>query len=222
VFPKDPTMSPRRTQPPHFEPEPALLPIDPDVARLQARLAAATKDELVALVERLASSSEELAARIDYLTDPSAAAKPLQRRIGAIRSGRRFIAYADTRDVAAEMAAIVEDIRCDVLPRDAEKAAALAQKLFCLDQVIFDRADDSAGLIGDELRAACVLWLDAAAAVRSTNADRAPIGRRSCTSFTRPMTMGFVSRYWSRRIASCARTSCGPWQRPSSKMREGR
>jgi hypothetical protein len=172
VFPKDPTMSRRRTQPPHFEPEPALSPIDPDVARLQARLAAATKGELVALVERLAGSSEELAARIDYLTDPSAAAKALQRRIGAIRSGRRFVAYADTRDVAAEMATIVEDIRFDVLPRDAEKAAALAEKLFCLDQVIFDRADDSDGLIADELRAACVLWLDAAAAVRSTNADR--------------------------------------------------
>jgi hypothetical protein len=36
-----------------------------------------------------------------------------------------------------------------------------------LDAVIFNRADDSDGLIGDELRAACVLWLEAAAAVRS-------------------------------------------------------
>jgi len=161
-------MSPRRTQAPHVEPAPPLSPIDPDAEWLQGRLAAATKEELVALVERLASSSEELAARIDYLTDPSAAAKALQRRIGAIRSGKRFIAYADAPEVAAEIATIAEDIRCDVLPRDAEKAAALAEKLFCLDQVIFDRADDSDGLIGDELRAACVLWLDAAAAVRAT------------------------------------------------------
>jgi hypothetical protein len=70
-------MSPRRTPAPHVEPAAPLSPIDPDAEWLQGRLAAATKEELVALVERLASSSEELAARIDYLTDPSAAAKAL-------------------------------------------------------------------------------------------------------------------------------------------------
>ena len=53
------------------------------------------------------------------------------------------------------------------LPRDPEKAEAIAEKLFCLDRVIFERADDSDGHIGDELRAACVLWLDAAAAMRA-------------------------------------------------------
>jgi hypothetical protein len=37
--------------------------------------------------------------------------------------------------------------------------------------VIFERADDSDGHIGDELRAACVLWLDAAAAVRAKKTD---------------------------------------------------
>lgn len=109
--------------------------------------------------------------RIDYVTDPSAAARTLQRRISAIRGGKRFIAYGDTRQVAAEMATIAADIRSDVLPRHPEKAAALSEKLFCLDQVIFDRADDSDGSIGDELRAACVLWLDSAAAVRATNAE---------------------------------------------------
>ena len=164
-------MSPRRTQAHDVEPEPGLPPTDPVVERLRPRLAAATRQELVALVERLASSSEELAARIDYVTDPGAAAKALQRRISAIRGGKRFIAYGETRQVAAEMTTIVADIRTDILPRDPQKAAALAEKLFCLDQVIFERADDSAGLIGDELRAACVLWLDAAAAVRTMNAD---------------------------------------------------
>ena len=111
-----------------FGPEPALSPADPTLERIRTRLAAASKEELVALVERPASGSEELAARIDY-------------------------------------------VGTDVLPRDADKAMVLAEKLFCLDQVIFDRADDSNGSIGDELRAACVLWLDAAAEVRATNTD---------------------------------------------------
>jgi len=161
-------MSLRRTQAPH-EPELGLSPTEPTVERVRPRLETCTKEELVALVERLASGSEELVARLDYLTDPSAAAKTLQRRISAIRGGKRFIEYGDTREVAAELATIAEDIRTDVLPRDAEKALALAEKFVCLDQVIFDRADDSDGLIGDELRATCVLWLDAAASVRATN-----------------------------------------------------
>jgi hypothetical protein len=164
-------MSPRRTQTPDVEPESSLSLSDPATERRRRRVAAATKDQLVALVERLASGSEELAARIDYVTDPAAAGKAIQRRISAIRGGKRFIAYGESRQVAAETAMIANDIRTDVLPRDPEKAAALAEKLICLDQVIFDRADDSDGRIGDELRAACVLWLDAAAAARATTAQ---------------------------------------------------
>jgi hypothetical protein len=161
-------MSARRTWAPEAEPELGSLPTDPIAQRLRPRLVSATKEELVTLIERLASGPE-LVARIDYLTDPSAAAKALQRRISAIRGGKRFIAYGDSREVAAEMAEIAEDIRTDVLPRDPEKAEVLAQKLICLDQVIFDRVDDSDGIIGDELRGACTLWLDAAAAVRATH-----------------------------------------------------
>lgn len=84
-------MSPRRTDVRDVEPASRLSPANPAVERLGSRLAAATKEELVALVKRLASGSEELAARIDYVTDPTAAGKALQRRIGAIRAGKRFI-----------------------------------------------------------------------------------------------------------------------------------
>jgi len=108
-----------------------------------------------------------MAARVDYLTEPSAAATDLQRRIRAIRNGTRFVPYGETRGFAAEIATIAEDIRKDVLPRDPDKAVALAEKLIGLDQVIFERSDDSSGVIGYELREACVLWLDAAAAVRT-------------------------------------------------------
>jgi len=164
-------MSPRRTQTPNAEPEFGLSPTDPAMEGRRPRLAAASKEDLIALLERLASNSEELAARIDYMTRPSAAAAALQRQISAIRGGKRFIAYGESCQVAAEIGTIAEDIRADILPRDPEQAAALAEKLFCLDRVIFERADDSNGHIGDELRAACVLWLDAAAAVRATKTD---------------------------------------------------
>src|SRR5882757_3405764 len=54
-----------------------------------------------------------------------------------------------------------------------ERLAADSEKLFSLDEVIFNRADDSGGSIGSELREACVLWLDAAAATRAANAGGA-------------------------------------------------
>jgi hypothetical protein len=138
---------------------------------MQAKLAAASKDDLVRLIERLAADSAEISARLDYLTDPDAAAKALQGRMRSIRSNRRFVSYGEAREVAAELRVIAVDIRADVLPKDPLKAAALAERLFSLDDVIFDRADDSDGVIGDELRAACVLWLDAAAAARKVHAS---------------------------------------------------
>lgn len=165
-------MCARRTHTPDNEREIDSQPLPPDPAaeRRRAGLGAATREDLVSLVERLASSSEEMAARIDYLTDPSAAATDLQRRIRAIRNGTHFVACGEARGVAAEIATIAEDIRKDVVPKDPDKAIALAEELFGLDRVIFERADDSNGVIGYELREACVLWLDAAAAVRERSA----------------------------------------------------
>lgn len=136
-----------------------------------SKLRAASKDELITLIERLAADSDEVSSRLDYLTDPGAAAKALQGRIRSIRSNKRFVSYAEAREVAAELGVIAADIRADVLPKDPLKAAALAEKLFSLDEVILDRADDSDGMIGDELKAACVLWLDAAAAARKVGAS---------------------------------------------------
>ena len=43
-------------------------------AALRARLQSRTKDQLIALVERVACDSPELASRIDYLTDQATAA----------------------------------------------------------------------------------------------------------------------------------------------------
>jgi uncharacterized protein YigA (DUF484 family) len=137
---------------------------------LHAKLESASKADLIALVKRLATDSDALAARIDYLTNPDTAANTLQHRIKSIRGG--FIRYAEVREVAAEIDASAADIRTDVLPRNPMRARTLAEKLFSLDQVIFNRADDSSGAIGAALRDACVLWLDAAAGDRAASPDQ--------------------------------------------------
>jgi hypothetical protein len=138
---------------------------------LHSRLQSVSKDELVALIERLATDSDELAQRIDYLTDPVSAVKTLQRQITSIRNGRTFVDYRGSHELAREIGKIATDIEADVLPRDPSAALSLAEKLLALDQKIFDRADDSGGSIGQELRDVCVLWLKCAAAVRAASAS---------------------------------------------------
>jgi hypothetical protein len=149
---------------------PECAPDSPAPDCLRSKLGTASKEELLMLIERLAADSVEVSARIAYLTDPDAAGKALQGRIRSIRSRQRFVSYSEVHEVAADIGVIAADIRADVLPKAPLSAAALAEKLFSLDEVIFNRVDDSSGLIGDELRAAGVLWLDAAAAVRNTDA----------------------------------------------------
>jgi hypothetical protein len=73
---------------------------------LRARLQAYTKEQLVALVERVTSDSPELAARIDYLTDHATAVKSLQRHIAGLRNGRRFVSYRESGEVAEQIASL--------------------------------------------------------------------------------------------------------------------
>jgi hypothetical protein len=114
-----------------------------------------------------------MASRIDYLTNPSAAAKTLQRRIASIRNGKGFVDYRGSSALAAEIDAIAHDIEADILPGDPSSALTLAEKLIALDAKIFERADDSGGSIGFSLRNSCVLWLTAAASVRAATGEGA-------------------------------------------------
>jgi hypothetical protein len=97
---------------------------------LRARLELASREKLIEVIERLAADSAESAARINYLTDSSAAVKMLERRISSIRSGKRFVSYGESRNLAAEIATIAADIRADLLITDPAKAMTLAEKLF--------------------------------------------------------------------------------------------
>jgi hypothetical protein len=51
----------------------------------------------------------------------------------------------------------------ELLPRDPSAALALFEAFNEADAAWFDRADDSDGMIGDAVRAACRHWLQAAA-----------------------------------------------------------
>ena len=66
-----------------------------------------------------------------------------------------------------ELQAWLEQVEHELMPRDPAEALALAEAFIQCDEVFFNRADDSSGVIGDAIRAACVLWLKAASRCES-------------------------------------------------------
>ena len=57
------------------------------------------------------------------------------------------------------------------MPQDPAEALALAVAFIEADEVFPNRADDSSGVIGDAMHAACVLWLRAASRCESPAGD---------------------------------------------------
>ncbi len=109
----------------------------------------------------------------------SRAHRELQASINGMAVGllnsKRFVNYGGSREIAAQIDALADDIEADILPVDPAAALSLAEKLLGLDAKLFERADDSGGSIDMSLRNACMLWLSAAAATREVaKASSAP------------------------------------------------
>lgn len=57
----------------------------------------------------------------------------------------------------------LDQVARELLPKDPPAALALFEAFIDADAAWFDRTDDSDGVIGDAVRAACRHWLQAAA-----------------------------------------------------------
>jgi len=77
--------------------------------------------------------------------------KTLAAEIDAIRGDRRFYGYRQSSTLAHELDRIREGITADLLPVDPSAAAELLGRLIRLDANVFERSDDSDGVIGDAI-----------------------------------------------------------------------
>jgi hypothetical protein len=136
-----------------------------DATSLSVRLGSLSREQLQALLERLAGDSEAFAQRIDYLICPRAAVERIATRIRAIRRDDESISYDGLWEVADLVQGITADIERDVLPYNPVQALALAEQVIALDAPLMNRSLDD-GVIGDALKEACTLWLKSARAVR--------------------------------------------------------
>jgi len=90
----------------------------------------------------------------------------LARQIAALRRSRKFVGYRESFTLARELRELLTTLRERILPDLPARAFELADAFIRADSRVFERLDDSAGIVGDAFRDACLLWLDAAAQSR--------------------------------------------------------
>lgn len=127
-------------------------------------------DTLSALLLELAGDHPEVQQRLERLQladKPDRLAASFRKTLTAWRRQTRFLDYRAGIEWAAEAEAWLSQIERELLPRDPMAAVELAQSFIECDESIFNRADDSSGRLGDAMRGACRLWLQAAARCES-------------------------------------------------------
>jgi len=86
----------------------------------------------------------------------------LRKRLMAVKRGRRFIDYRQSREFAAELSGWLADVGDGLVETDPDAALGLLEEFIGSDGRILGRVDDSNGLIGDAFRLACGMWHRAA------------------------------------------------------------
>ena len=137
-------------------------------------------DTLASLLLELAVDHIEVQQRLERLQladNPGRLAVNFRKTLTAWRRQTRFLDYRASIEWASDVEAWLSQIERELLPRDPMAAVALAEAVIECDESVFNRADDSSGRIGDAMRAACRLWLEAAARCESP-ADAWPVRLR--------------------------------------------
>ncbi|MCM8596131.1 DUF6880 family protein [Accumulibacter sp.] len=122
--------------------------------------------ELVAVLLELAKDHEAVQARLArmQLADrPDKLAASFKKTLSAWKRSTKFYGYREAGDFGSLLDGWLDQVARELLPRDAPAALALFEAFIEADAKWFDRADDSDGVIGDAVRAACRHWLQAAA-----------------------------------------------------------
>ena len=123
--------------------------------------AATLASVLIELAADHAAIRERL-LRLQLSNQPKALATVFRKKLAAWKRSTEYIDYSRVGEFGRELQAWLEQVEHELMPRDPSEALALAEAFIEGDEVFFNRADDSSGVVGDAIRAACVLWLKAA------------------------------------------------------------
>jgi hypothetical protein len=138
----------------------------PSNEALEAFLRRQDAADLVAVLLELANDHEAVQARLArmQLADrPDKLAAGFKKTLNAWRRSTKFYGYRDAGEFGRVLGGWLEQVARELLPKDPPAALSLFEAFIETDAAWFDRADDSDGVIGDSVRAACRHWLQAAA-----------------------------------------------------------
>lgn len=143
-----------------------MLPMVTGKEDLDTYVRRQSADDLAAVLLELAEAHPEVQRRLVrmQLSDkPGRLAATFQKTLNGWRRQSRFLDYRASQEWAAELGAWLSQLERELLPRDPMAVVTLAESFIESDAIFFERADDSSGCVGDAMRAACRLWLQAAA-----------------------------------------------------------
>jgi hypothetical protein len=122
--------------------------------------------DLVAVLLELAKDHEAVQARLArmQLADrPDKLAAGFKKTLSGWRRSTKFYGYREAAEFGRMLDGWLDQVARELLPKDPPAAVSLFEAFIEADAAWFDRADDSDGVIGDAVRAACRHWLEAAA-----------------------------------------------------------
>ena len=122
--------------------------------------------DLVAVLLELAKDHEAVQARLArmQLADrPDKLAAGFKKTLAGWQRSTKFYGYREAGEFSRMLDGWLDQVARELLPKDPPAALSLFEAFIEADAAWFDRADDSDGVIGDAVRAACRQWMQAAA-----------------------------------------------------------
>lgn len=119
--------------------------------KIKAQLTALGADYLAERMIQLSYKYDSVEKEIGMIilkNDPKALSKKINQHIGALKRSTRYVPWNLTGEITEPVDQIAHSIEFDLLPADPALAIALLEKLFNLDESLFNRMDDSHGELG--------------------------------------------------------------------------
>lgn len=114
------------------------------------------------LLYEMLDTNEALYDRLEKMilsTNPKELVKSIKKDISSIKRGRKFIRYGASFQLAKQIRAIVENIEHFLyMEGHSIEAAKLLKELMLTDTKVYDRTDDSAGVVSDAYKYAAEVW----------------------------------------------------------------
>ena len=138
----------------------------PPTEDLETFLRRQNAGDLVAVLLELAKDHEAVQARLARMQlagRPDKLAAGFKKTLSGWRRSTKFYGYREAGEFGRMLDGWLDQVAHELLPKDPPAALALFEAFIEADAAWFDRADDSDGVIGDAVRAACRHWMQAAA-----------------------------------------------------------